>query len=124
MIFESFFNPKSVAIVGASRQKGKVGYEILANMISAGYQGKIFPVNPQADSIEGLKCYPDFESIGQIPKLVIITVPAKIVPAIMQQAEVVKVKSVIIITAGYKVNTEFDGEVYNITYDLTGQERR
>jgi len=102
MSLESFFNPKSVAIVGASRQKGKVGYEILANMISAGYQGKIFPVNPQADSIEGLKCYGDLESIGEVPDLVIIIVPAKIVPAIMQQCAKVKVKSVIIITAGFK----------------------
>jgi acetyltransferase len=102
MNLESFFNPKSVAIVGASRQKGKVGYEILANMISAGFQGKIFPVNPQADSIEGLKCYPDLESIGQVPELVIIIVPAKIVPDVMQQCAKVKAKSVIIITAGFK----------------------
>ncbi len=48
MSFESFFNPKSVAIVGASRTKGKVGYEILSNMISAGYKGKIYPVNRQS----------------------------------------------------------------------------
>ena len=102
MGLESFFNPKSVAIVGASRRKGKVGYEILANMISAGYQGRIFPVNPQADTIEGLKCYSDLESIGQVPDLVIVIVPAKIVPAVMQQCAKVKVKSVIIITAGFK----------------------
>ena len=102
MSFDSFFNPKSVAIVGASRQKGKVGYEILANMIGAGYQGKIFPVNPQADTIEGLKCYPDLKSIGEVPELVIIIVPAKIVPAIMQQCAKIGAKSVIIITAGFK----------------------
>ncbi len=102
MSLKNFFNPKSVAIVGASRQKGKVGYEILSNMISAGYQGKIFPVNPKADSIEGLKCYPDLESIGEVPELVIIIVPAKIVPTIMRECAKVKVKSVIIITAGFK----------------------
>jgi acyl-CoA synthetase (NDP forming) len=55
MSLESFFNPKSVAIVGASRQKGKVGYEILTNMIRAGYEGKIFPVNPKSEMIEGLQ---------------------------------------------------------------------
>lgn len=102
MNFESFFNPKSVAIVGASRRKGKVGYEVLANMIGAGYEGKIFPVNPQADTIEGLKCYPDLQSIGQVPELVVIIVPAKIVPAIIQQCAKIGVKSVIIITAGFK----------------------
>ena len=102
MGLESFFNPKSVAIVGASRQKSKVGYEILANMMGAGYQGEIYPVNPQADTIEGLKCYPDLESIKKVPELVIIVVPAKIVPAIMQQCAKVGTRAVIIITAGFK----------------------
>jgi len=102
MSLDSFFNPKSVAIVGASRQKGKVGYEILTNMIKAGYKGKIFPVNPKADTVEGLKCYPDLKSIGEIPDLVIIIVPAKTVPAIMQQCAKVGARSVIIITAGFK----------------------
>ena len=102
MSLASFFNPKSVAIVGASRQKGKVGHEILINMIAAGYKGKIYPVNPKADSIEGLACYPDLESIGQVPELVIIIVPAKTVPEVMQRCAKAKVKSVIIITAGFK----------------------
>ncbi len=107
MSLESFFNPKSVAIVGASRQKGKVGYEILSNMIEAGYKGKIYPVNPNADTIEGLKCYPDLQSIGQIPDLVIIVVPAGVVPIVMEQCATVGVKSVIVITAGFReVGTE------------------
>jgi acetyl coenzyme A synthetase (ADP forming)-like protein len=102
MGLESFFNPKSVAIVGASRQKSKVGYEILASIMGAGYKGKIYPVNPQADTIEGLKCYPDLESIKQVPELVLIIVPARIVPAIMQQCAKVGTRAVIIITAGFK----------------------
>jgi acetyl coenzyme A synthetase (ADP forming)-like protein len=102
MSLESFFNPKSVAIVGASHRKGKVGYEILKNMIDAGYKGKIFPVNPNAESIEGLACSPDLASIGQKPDLVIIIVPAKIVPSIMEQCASVGAKSVVIITAGFK----------------------
>ncbi|HUV63081.1 MAG TPA: acetate--CoA ligase family protein [Sedimentisphaerales bacterium] len=102
MSLESFFNPKSVAIVGASAQKGKVGYEILKNMIDAGYKGKIFPVNPKSETIEGLPCYADLAAVGQTPELVIVIVPAKIVPGIMQQCARVGVKSVIIITAGFK----------------------
>jgi len=102
MGLESFFNPKSVAIVGASRQKGKVGYEILANMIQGGYAGKIFPVNPNADSIEGLQCFPNLTVIGQVPDLVIIIVPAKYVSAVMEECAKVRVRSVIIITAGFK----------------------
>jgi acetyltransferase len=102
MSLQSFFNPKSVAIIGASRQKGKVGYEILTNMIAGGYGGKIFPVNRKADSIEGLTCYPDLLSIGETPDLVIIIVPAKFVPGIMEECGKVRVRSVIIITAGFK----------------------
>jgi len=102
MSLESFFNPESVAIVGASRQKGKVGYEILSNMIEAGFKGKIFPVNPNADEIDGVKCFPDLQSIGQVPDLVIIVVPANAVPAVMQQCANAGVKSVIIITAGFR----------------------
>ena len=102
MSLKSFFNPKSVAIVGASSQKGKVGYEILRNMIDAGYKGKIFPINPKSDTIEGLPCYADLAAIGRTPDLVIIIVPAKIVPGIMQQCAQVGVKSVVIITAGFK----------------------
>jgi acetyl coenzyme A synthetase (ADP forming)-like protein len=102
MSLESFFNPKSIAIVGASRQKGKVGYEILENMKEAGYEGEIYPVNPKADTIEGLKCYPDLQSIGRAPDLVVIIIPAKFVPELMQQCAKVGAKSVIIITAGFK----------------------
>jgi len=102
MSFESFFNPQSVAIVGASRQRGKVGYEILSNMLAAGYQGKIFPVNRKAEEIEGLKCYPDLVSIVEVPELVVLVIPAKIVPVVMEQCVKVGTKSVIIITAGFK----------------------
>jgi acetyl coenzyme A synthetase (ADP forming)-like protein len=102
MSLEKFFTPKSVAIVGASSTKTKVGHEILQNMIDAGYPGKIFPINNKADAIAGLKCFPDLPSIGEVPDLVVIVVPAPVVPEIMQQCGKLGVKAVIIITAGFK----------------------
>ena len=102
MSLQSFFNPQSVAIVGASREKGKVGYEVLVNMVNSGYEGRIFPVNRSADTIEGLKCYPDLEAIGETPELVIVIVPAKFVLDVMEQCVKVGTKAVIIITAGFK----------------------
>lgn len=102
MSLKSFFSPKSVAIVGASRQKGKVGYEILTNMVSSGFEGKIFPVNRSADEIEGLKCYPDLHSIGETPELVVVIVPARFVLGIIEDCAKLGSKSVIIITAGFK----------------------
>jgi len=102
MSLQSFFNPKSVAIIGASRQKGKVGYEILTNLVAGGYRGKIFPVNNKTDEIEGIKCYPDLAALGETPDLVIIIVPAQVVPSVMEECAKVRVKSAIIITAGFK----------------------
>jgi len=102
MDIEKFFNPASVAIVGASGKTGKVGYEITANMIKAGYKGEIFPVNPNSTEIQGLKCYPDLESIGRPCELVVIVVPARGVPAVMRQCAKIGTKAVVIITAGFK----------------------
>ena len=97
-----FFDPKSIAVVGASREKGKVGYEILKNMVDAEFAGDIFPVNPKADTVEGLKCYRDLDSIGSSPDLVIIVIPSKFVPAVMNDCAKLGVKAVVIITAGFK----------------------
>jgi len=102
MSLEGFFNPKSIAVIGASRHKGKVGYEIISNLLKGGYEGRIFPVNPNADEIEGLKCFKDLRAIGQTPELAIVIIPAKFVPDTMSQCAKVGVKSVIIITAGFK----------------------
>jgi acetate---CoA ligase (ADP-forming) len=102
MSLEKFFNPASVAIVGASQTPGKVGYEILKNMIKAGYPGKLFPVNNKVKEMEGLPCYPDLQSIGQVPELVVIVVPAPAVPPVMEQCAKIGVKTVVVITAGFK----------------------
>ena len=102
MSLETFFNPKSVAIVGASRQKGKVGNDIIVSLISGGFEGDIYPVNSKADEVESLRCYPDLKSIGKSPDLVVIVIPAKAVPAVMTECAELGVKSVIIITAGFK----------------------
>jgi len=102
MSIESFFDPQSVAVVGASRHKGKVGHEILTGLVRGGYEGKILPINPKSDEIEGLKCYPALESLETAPDLVIIAIPASAVPEAMRQCAQVGVKSVIIITAGFR----------------------
>jgi acetyltransferase len=71
-------------------------------MLDGGYKGSIFPINPNTEAIEGLKCYPDLASIGQAPELVIISVPAQMVPDVMQQCAKIGNKAVIIITSGFK----------------------
>ena len=55
-LLDSMFKPKSIAIVGASRDPHSIGYSVVKNLLDSKYQGKIFPVNPKADEILGLKC--------------------------------------------------------------------
>ena len=57
MNLDKMFKPESVAVIGASNQPGKIGYIVVDNLISDGYEGKIFPVNPKSDEILGLKAY-------------------------------------------------------------------
>ncbi len=102
MSLDKFFNPSSVAILGASREKGKVGYEILANIVRGGYKGVIYPVNAKAEKIEGIPCYPSLKAIGQPIDLVIIVIPARFVVAAMQECAEIGVRAVIIISAGFK----------------------
>ncbi|MEM2534740.1 MAG: CoA-binding protein, partial [Candidatus Nezhaarchaeales archaeon] len=71
----ALLNPRSVAVVGASRFEGKVGYVILKNIIDGGYRGKIYPINPQADNILGLKCYPKVSAVNDEIDMEFIAVP-------------------------------------------------
>ena len=94
MSLDPFFNPQSIAIVGASCQVGKVGYEILAGLVRDGYAGAIFPVNPTRPEIQGLKAWPDLKSIGQPLDLVVIVIAAKHIPQTMQDCADLGVKAV------------------------------
>ena len=89
MSLEALFDPQSVAVIGASRAEGKVGHEILRSLVGGGFEGSIFPVNPKADEIEGLRCYPDLQSIGEAPDLAVIVLPAPAVPQAMSQCAAV-----------------------------------
>ena len=63
-MLESLLAPKTVAVIGASRTPGKVGYEIVANLVNGGFKGQIVPVNPAADEVLSLKCYKDLAAFG------------------------------------------------------------
>ncbi|MHC4552353.1 MAG: acetate--CoA ligase family protein [Planctomycetota bacterium] len=102
MSLDHFFTPRSVAIVGASRKAGKVGYEILAGMQKAGFEGDLYPVNPTADEIMGLKAYPDLKSIGATPDLVVIVVAAKHALPVVQDCADIGTKAIIIVASGFK----------------------
>jgi acetyl coenzyme A synthetase (ADP forming)-like protein len=100
-MLDCLFNPSSVAIIGASHQAGKVGHEILKNLVESGYKGKIYPVNPDVTPILNLKVYESVKKIEGNVDLAVIAVPAKIVEKVLKECVEKKVKAVIIISAGF-----------------------
>ncbi|MFX1273475.1 MAG: acetate--CoA ligase family protein [Promethearchaeota archaeon] len=102
-----FFNPKSIAIIGASETPGKVGNTVLNNIIKSGYQGKIFPINPHADKILGHVVYKSVLDVNDEIDLAIFVIPSKFVLTAAIECGEKKIKGLIIITAGFK---EIGGE--------------
>jgi acetyl coenzyme A synthetase (ADP forming)-like protein len=99
---ESIFNPASVAIIGASATPGKVGYILVKNMLKSGYGGRIYPVNSAGGQILGLKCYTSIREIQDSVDLAVISIPAAGVIQIAEECGEKRVKSLIIISAGFK----------------------
>ena len=99
---QALFEPRSVAVVGASRKPGKVGHEILARLVGDGYEGGIYPVNPNAERLEGLRCYPDLASIGEVPDLALIAVPAPAVAEVIRECGRLGIAHAVVISSGFK----------------------
>lgn len=98
----TFFQPKSVAVVGASKTPGKISNAIMRNIIESGYQGAIYPVNPRADEIEGLVCYPTVTDIpGEVDTAVMVVPAAKVLQSARECGEK-GVKTITVISAGFK----------------------
>ena len=99
---DNIFNPKSVAIVGASDAEGSVGYAIVKNFTKMGFEGKVYFVNIRKPEILGVKTYKSVEEIPEPVDLVMIATPAKTVPDVMEECGKANVKGVIIVSAGFK----------------------
>ena len=99
---DSLLYPKSVAVIGASRSPGKVGYEVVANLINAGFTGEIVPINPSAPEVLGVKCYPDLKSYGKKIDLGVIAVPTKAVRPAVEICADAGAGAVVVITAGFR----------------------
>ncbi|MCY0859314.1 MAG: CoA-binding protein [Sulfolobaceae archaeon] len=96
------FNPRGIAIVGASREPNKIGSVILRNLIEAGYEGKIYPINPNAQEIMGLKAYPSISAVEGTVDVAVISVPAPKVPDVIEDAGKAGVKFAVVIASGFK----------------------
>jgi acetyl coenzyme A synthetase (ADP forming)-like protein len=94
--------PRSVAVVGASRRRGKVGSEILHNLLSTGFRGPVHPVNPSASRIGGRRCYASVRDIPEPPDLAILAIPAEAVEAAVDDCIARGVGGIVVITAGFR----------------------
>jgi acetyl coenzyme A synthetase (ADP forming)-like protein len=102
-----FFNPQSVAVIGASRDPGSIGYRILDALLKNQFQGAVFPVNPKANEIAGIRTYKSVRDLPQSVDLAVISVPRAAVAAVVEECAAKEIRALIVITAGYaEVNAE------------------
>ncbi len=98
---KKIFNPKTVAIVGASSEPGKVGYQILNNVVQNGFKGKIYPINKKAKEILGVPCFTSLLDIPGDVDFAVIAVPAPLVEGVLKECAQKNVKGTVIITSGF-----------------------
>lgn len=116
LMLSKVIEPDSIAVIGASSNREKWGYRILGNIISGGYSGKVYPVNPNEDEVLGMRCYPSVLDLPQRVDLGIIAVPAKIVPAVLEECGKKGARGILIVSAGFSEvgNTELEDKVRDI----------
>jgi len=99
---DKILNPKRVAVVGASSKRGGVGYTVLRNLITSGYSGVVYPVNPKSEAVQGIQAYPDVENLPQPADLAVICTPAPTVPGIVEQCGKMGIMGIAILSAGFR----------------------
>ncbi len=99
---KTLFEPESVALFGASDRKGTVGAVVMHNLLEGGFRGKLFPVNPKRDQVQGQRCYRDFDDIGHTVDLAVVAAPASAVPTIVEQCGRRGIRNAVILSAGFR----------------------
>ncbi len=107
--FEPFFNPESVAVIGASHTEGKIGNMVMKNIVESGYRGRIYPVNPKGGKIFGIPVLDDISKIPERVDLAIVVVPAKVAESIVDDVAA-KAKYIVVITSGFSEVGNVEGE--------------
>ncbi len=103
---DCIFKPRSIAVIGASRRRGTIGREILHNLLVYEFKGTLFPVNPHADVVNSIKCYPSVLAVPDSVDLAIVVVPMPQVVKVVEECGKKGVKGLVIISAGFKESGE------------------
>ncbi|HEX5615340.1 MAG TPA: GNAT family N-acetyltransferase, partial [Acidimicrobiia bacterium] len=93
--------PRSIAVIGASRDRGTIGHELFRNLLEYGFEGPVYPVNPSAPHVAGVRAYPSLREVPDAVDLAIVVVPALAVPAVVQDCAAKGVRGLVVITAGF-----------------------
>ena len=120
-MLDMFFNPKSVAVIGASATPGKLGHDVLANLQTSGYRGDLYPVNPRGGEILGLTAYPSVLDIPGPVDMVVILVPAAFVAGVLEESGKKGVQGAVIITAGFKEAGPEGAEMERTLLEIAGR---
>jgi len=96
-----FFEPRAIAIIGASSKKGKIGYEILRNIVEGQFEGPIYPINPHEEFILGLKVYRSIMDVPDIVDICVITVAPNMIPQVLLECGDKRIRGAVIISAGF-----------------------
>ena len=107
------FEPRAIAVIGASQNSAKIGYRVVENIVRRGYKGKIYPINPKGGEVFGLKIYPNLSGIEGEVDIAVITIPAKFVFDAVKECAAKHVKHLVIITSGFSEvgNVEEEREI-------------
>lgn len=108
---EYLLKPKSIALIGASKQPMSIGATLAENLFGAGFDGAVMPVNPKYRVIEGVITYPDVASLPETPELAVISTPAGAVPALIDELGARGTRAAVIISAGFGEGGEPHGKV-------------
>ncbi len=99
---DKIFDPRRVAVIGASDTPTSVGYTVLRNLVGSGFRGVVYPVNPNRESVQGIQAYKDVASLPHPPDLAVICTPAVTVPGLIRSLGEVGTRGVVIISAGFR----------------------
>ena len=101
-MLEMFTKPRGVAIIGASPTPGKLGYAVLQNVVQYGYKGQVYPINPKASEILGLKAYPSVLDVPGPVDMAVVLIPSRAVPGAIEECGQKGVTGAVIISAGFR----------------------
>ncbi|HUB26281.1 MAG TPA: CoA-binding protein, partial [Tepidisphaeraceae bacterium] len=118
---DAIFQPRTIAVIGATENAGSVGRTVLWNLIASPFGGTVYPINPKRSSVLGIKAYPNIAAVSERVDLAVVVTPAATVPEIIGQCAAAGVKGAIVISAGFR---ELGPEGFALEKRVLDQARR